>query len=390
MKPIIGILALVNILFAAVPASAGQSAVTTQGHGGWPNISLVLKAKGLDKITHIANAGDKSGRLFITEQCGRIWIAKNGSLLPTPFLDISKRVSCGGERGLLSVVFPPGYAKKNYFYVNYTDRSGDTVVARYRIAANLDMANPASEEVVLFIEQPFSNHNGGQLAFGPDGFLYIGMGDGGSAGDPFGNGQKPGTLLGKMLRIDVESGASPYAIPPDNPFVNRKGYRPEIWATGLRNPWRFSFDRPAGDLFIADVGQNRYEEVDFQSGSSKGGENYGWNIMEGNHCYKSKKCDATGLVPPVVEYDHSRGCSVTGGMVYRSKRFPALQGIYLYGDYCSGRIWGLRRSGSGWEHKQLIDSKLAISTFGEDEDGNLYVADHEEGGVYKIEAGSKP
>jgi glucose/arabinose dehydrogenase len=390
MKPIIGILVLINVLVAASPAIAGQGAGTAQGHGSWPNISLALKVKGMDKITHIANAGDNSGRLFVVEQRGRIIIIKGNAPQKTPFLNIADRVSCCGERGLLSVVFPYDYADKRYVYVDYTDRSGDTVVSRFHLTADPDRADPRSEEIILTVKQPFSNHNGGQLAFGPDGFLYIGLGDGGSAGDPYNNGQNPGSLLGKILRIDTETGIRPYAIPPGNPFANRKGHRPEIWAMGLRNPWRFSFDRLAGDLFIADVGQNRYEEVDFQPKSSAGGENYGWNIMEGNHCYKSKKCDSAGLVPPVAEYDHSRGCSITGGMVYRGKQFPALLGIYLYGDYCSGRIWGLRRSGSGWEHEQLIDSKLAISTFGEDENGGLYVADYDKGSVLKIEAGSKP
>lgn len=283
------------------------------------------------------------------------------------------------------MAFPPEYAQKRYFYVNYTDRDGDTVIARYRLSKYPDTADPASEEVLLKIEQPFSNHNGGMLLFGPDGFLYIGMGDGGAAGDPFNNSQKPGSLLGKMLRIDVESGARPYAIPPDNPFVKTAGYRAEIWATGLRNPWRYAFDFATGGLYIADVGQNKYEEINFQPASSKGGENYGWSIMEGMHCYRSKRCDKKDLTMPVAEYNHSRGCSVTGGLVYRGRKAPALKGAYIYGDYCSGRIWALRQNKDAWENELIAETGFAISTFGEDETGEMYVADHRTGEVYILE-----
>jgi glucose/arabinose dehydrogenase len=269
--------------------------------------------------------------------------------------------------------------------VNYTDRAGDTKVARYRVTKDADRADPASEEIVLAVQQPYANHNGGQLAFGPDGYLYIGMGDGGSANDPYGNGQKMSTLLGKLLRIDVESGVRPYAVPPSNPFVGKKEVRPEIWASGLRNPWRFSFDRATGDLFIADVGQNRFEEVNVQPASSKGGENYGWNVLEGSHCLRSKTCDTAGLVPPAAEYDHGRGCSVTGGMVYRGKVLPHFQGNYVYGDYCSGRIWGMREEDGRWNPAELADTRLSISTFGEDEAGEVYVADHSNGGIYRLE-----
>jgi glucose/arabinose dehydrogenase len=318
------------------------------------------------------------------EQEGRILIVKNGALLKVPFLDIRDRVGCCGERGLLSMAFPPRYAQKQHFYVNYTDRSGDTVVARYRTTKDPDRADAGSQEVVLIVKQPFANHNGGQLAFGPDGYLYIGMGDGGAANDPFGNGQKPDTLLGKLLRIDVESGARPYMVPSSNPFVGREGVLPEIWASGLRNPWRFSFDRHTGNLFVADVGQNKYEEVNFRSSSSKGGENYGWNVMEGMHCFRSKTCDSSGLVLPVVDYNHKAGCSVTGGMVYRGTAIPSLDGTYLYADYCSGRIWGLRKSNGHWISTELADTELSISTFGEDEAGEIYVADHDSGSIYQI------
>jgi len=298
-------------------------------------------------------------------------------------------VACCGEQGLLSVAFPPGFPAKQHFYVNYTRiADGATVVARYRVSAgDTNTADPASEEVLLTIPQPFSNHNGGQLAFGPDGYLYIGMGDGGSGGDPLNNGQTPGVLPGKLLRIDVESSVVPYGIPGTNPFLGMAGYREEIWALGLRNPWRFSFDRLTGDLYIADVGQGAVEEVDVQPAGSPGGQNYGWNIMEGGGCYNSATCNTTGLTLPVATYDHSQGCSVTGGMVYRGPAFPGLQGIYFYGDYCSGRIWGLRKNGAGWETTVLRDpgnTPMNITTFGEDEAGNVYVVNYANGDLLKI------
>ncbi|HAS55184.1 MAG: glucose dehydrogenase [Nitrospirae bacterium GWC2_57_13] len=376
--------ALFTITILLLSASASGAAEPAES-APWPKVTITPLVQGLDKPTHITHAGDGGGRIFVTEQRGRIMILRDNSLLPTVFLDIRDRVGCCGERGLLSVAFPPAYASKKHFYVNYTDRSGDTVVARYRVAGHPDTADPASEEVLLTIGQPYANHNGGQLAFGPDGFLYIGMGDGGSGGDPQNNGQKAGTLLGKILRIDVESGTSPYRLPPGNPFVNKKGFRPEIWALGLRNPWRFAFDRQTGDLFIADVGQNQYEEINVQPAGSRGGENYGWRIMEGSHCFRAKTCKKQGLVPPVAEYDHSKGCSVTGGAVYRGTNHPRLRGIYFYGDYCSGRVWGLRRTGGVWESKELLETGYAISTFGEDEDGAVYAADHGKGGIGRLE-----
>ncbi len=379
----IGILGATSLLLAwgvTLPPVAAQRG------GNWPQISLTKLVGGLSQPVHITHASDGSGRLFIVEQSGRIRIVKNSVLLDTPFLNITGRVLCCGERGLLSVAFPPGYANKGYFYVNYTRKpDGDTVVARYRITTDPDVADPDSEETVLIVDQPYANHNGGQLAFGPDGYLYIGMGDGGSAGDPGNRAQNPGELLGKLLRIDVESGANPYAIPASNPYTRTTGYQGEIWALGLRNPWRFAFDRERGDLYIADVGQNRYEEVDYQPASSRGGENYGWRILEGSHCYNPPSgCVPPGrYVQPVAEYDHTQGCSVTGGMVYRGQIYPRMQGIYFYGDYCSGRIWGLKR-GVTWQTVLLLDSPYALSTFGEDEAGNLYVADHAGGGIYRL------
>jgi len=315
-------------------------------------------------------------------------------VLPSPFLDISAKLVCCGEQGLLSVVFPPGFASKGYFYVNYTGIPvapavvAPTVVARYRVSAgNANVADPASEEVILTIPQPFANHNGGQLAFGPDNNLYIGMGDGGSGGDPLNNGQTPGTLLGKLLRIDVESGVQPYKIPPGNPFLLSAGYLPEIWALGLRNPWRFSFDRGTGDLYIGDVGQGNFEEIDFRPAGDPGGRNYGWNIMEGDSCYPpgTVGCNRTGLTLPVFVYDHALGCSVTGGHVYRGAAFPSLRGVYLFGDFCSGRIWGIRKNGAAWDNALLADNTtLTITTFGEDESGNVYVVNYANGDLLKI------
>jgi glucose/arabinose dehydrogenase len=373
-----GIVALLSMLFFSALSPAAEP----------PRLSVApgLKIAVVKKPTHIANANDDSGRIFITEQEGRILIVQDGTLQADPFLDIRDRVGCCGERGLLSVVFPPGFREKRHFYVDYTDRNGDTVVARFQLSAKAERADRASEEVVLTVKQPYANHNGGQLAFGPDGYLYIGMGDGGSGGDPQGNGQRLDTLLGKLLRIDVESGARTYAVPHTNPFLGRSGARPEIWAYGLRNPWRFSFDRKNGELAIADVGQNDYEEVNIIPASSKGGENYGWNTMEGLHCFRRRTCDSAGLVLPVAEYDHRQGCSVTGGMVYRGTAYPGLAGTYFYGDFCSGRIWGLRKQGERWNAVKVADTGLSISTFGEDEAGELYVADYRSGGIFRLEA----
>lgn len=346
---------------------------------------LTLIAAGLQKPTSLTHAGDGSGRLFITEQVGRVRIVANGQLLPQPFLDIVSLVgSRSSEQGLLSVAFHPQYARNGYFFVNYTDTNGDTVIARYRVSADPERADPASRTVLLTIDQPYANHNGGQLQFGPDGYLYVGMGDGGSAGDPHNNGQRLDTLLGKMLRLDVDS-VSPYGIPPDNPFRARPDARPEIWAFGLRNPWRFSFDRATGDLYIADVGQNAYEEVDFQPAHSRGGENYGWNLMEGNHPYRGSP--RPDLTPPVAEYSHAEGgCSVTGGYVYRGTRLPGLNGFYIFGDYCSGLTWTLRQSATDvWERRLFLRTNLRISSFGEDEGGELYIVDHA-GAIYRLEA----
>jgi uncharacterized protein (TIGR03437 family) len=355
-----------------------------------PAVSLELVASGLNGPLDIQNAGDGSGRLFLAEQRGVIRVLEDGALDPVPFLDIRTKVSAGGERGLLGLAFPPDFGRKQHFYVNYTRAAdGATVVARYRVSGNPGVADPASETVILLLNQPFSNHNGGGLVFGPDGFLYIGTGDGGSAFDPLNNAQNRQSLLGKMLRIDVEGGAVPYGVPPDNPFVHDPTYRPEIWALGLRNPWRYSFDRASGDLWIADVGQGRVEEINLQP-SGGGGENYGWRRMEGTLCVE-EGCDTAGLTLPVHEYTHSAGeCAVTGGFVYRGERSPALRGTYIYSDYCSGRIWALRREGGEWVNRLLLSSGRSVSSFGEDEAGEIYLAAINSGEILRIDGPPNP
>lgn len=318
---------------------------------------------GLERPVDIQYAGDE--RLFIIEKVGRIRILQGGQLVDFPYLNISDRVgSRSNEQGLLGLAFHPHYAENGLFFVNYTDKGGDTVIARYRVTADPNIANPASEVVLLRANQPFGNHNGGPLAFGPDGYLYAGLGDGGSAGDPFGNGQKLDTFLGKILRLDVDS-AEPYAIPADNPFGS------EMWAYGLRNPWRISFDSLTGDLYIGDVGQGEWEEIDFVPTGTSGGMNFGWNLLEGTHPYGGSQ--QNGLVPPIAEYSHQQGCSVTGGYVYRGA-MPEWNGIYLYGDYCTGTVWGLIRSGEGWQEQALFGAMGSITSFGQDEFGEVYIA----------------
>ncbi len=357
-------------------------------------LKLALRpvTSGLRNPLYVTHAGDGSGRLFVVERPGVIRVIVDGSLAEAPFLDLRDRVgSSGSEQGLLGLAFAPDYSRSGHFFVNYTDRRGDTVVSRFTVFANPDVADPRSEFLVLKLPQPAANHNGGMLLFGPDGYLWIGTGDGGAANDRFGNGQNPDTLLGKMLRLDVTTNRSvPYLVPGDNPWVNAdwngRSVRDEIWAVGLRNPWRYSFDRATGDLWIADVGQNLYEEVHYVPAGAAGGLNFGWPIMEGTHCFpQTADCQRAGLEIPVAEYAHGAGdCSVTGGYVYRGTQFPALVGVYLYGDYCSGRIWGLAREGDGWRSVLLLETGLNISSFGEDEAGELYVTDLRRGGVYRI------
>jgi glucose/arabinose dehydrogenase len=305
-------------------------------------------------------------------------------------LNIDPLVGSGeSEQGLLSVAFHPNYGENGRFFVYYTDTDGDTVVARYQVSDDdPNQANPDSALVLLTQSQPYGNHNGGLLKFGPDGYLYIGLGDGGYANDPLLAGQDTATLLGKLLRLDVDFNESGYAIPANNPFVNDEAARNEIWAYGLRNPWRFSFDRLTGDLYIADVGQNIWEEVHFQPANSPGGENYGWNIMEGAHCFQAESCDETGLEQPIVEHQHGTGdCSITGGYVYRGQQFLSLYGNYFYGDYCSGNMWSLLRQPDGtWVNNQVFGLRgLFISSFGVDVNGELYLLSYGDGVVYQIQ-----
>lgn len=341
-------------------------------------------ATGLKMPTSITYAPDGSGRLFVTLQAGTVVIL-NGNPAPATFLDISSLVLCCGERGLLGLAFHPNYAVNGIFFVYYSDVNGNSTVARYHVSANPDVANPASAQVILNVQQPpYPNHKGGQLRFGPDGYLYIGLGDGGSGGDPGNRAQDLTTLLGKILRINVD-GQSTYSIPANNPFVANPSVRPEIWAYGLRNPWRFSFDRLTGDLLIADVGQDKWEEVDVQPASSTGGENYGWRLMEGKYCYNpAVNCNPGGLVMPVFEYNHAAGCAIIGGYAYRGSNIPALAGSYLYGDFCSGQIWGATQTGGVWQSTQLLASPYSITTFGEDQNGELYFADFSGQGIFKI------
>jgi glucose/arabinose dehydrogenase len=327
----------------------------------------------------IVNAGDGSGRLFVVAQAGQVWIVEDGRRNERPFLDIADQITTGGERGLLGLAFHPDFPDDPHFYVDYTDEQGNTVVSRWTVSSNPDVADAGSERVLLHVDQPFPNHNGGALQFGPDGYLYISLGDGGSGGDPQGNGQSLDTLLAKILRIDVDqpSGDRAYGIPPDNPFVDRSGARPEIWLTGLRNPWRMSFDRATGDFWIGDVGQGEYEEIDAVRAGSKGGQNFGWNTTEGFHCFRSSDCDEDGLTPPVTEYSHDGGnCSVTGGYVYRGEDHPELVGGYFFGDYCSGRMWAIDATENEVrESTVVLESGRSISSFGEDEAGELYLTD---------------
>ena len=356
-------------------------------------IALQLVTDGLADPIGITSAGDGSGRLFVNERTGGVRVIEaDGSLRPTPFVDLSDRVLAGGERGLLGLAFHPGFARNGRLFVHYS-RGGDgaTVVSELHAAADLQSADPASERVILSVSQPYANHNGGQLAFGPDGYLYLGLGDGGGGGDPLENAQNPRVVLGKILRLDVDGsrdGKRGYALPADNAYGPRGPHpgdgAPEVWALGLRNPWRFSFDRLTGDLYIGDVGQGQWEEIDRQPAGAEAGANYGWNQTEGFHCFLFD-CNRDAFVDPIAEYPHEGGsCSVTGGYVYRGTAQPALAGAYLFGDYCSGVIYTLHPDSGRLDPRLVLRSDLAISSFGEGEDGEIYVADISGGGIYHV------
>jgi glucose/arabinose dehydrogenase len=373
---LVSLLAATTVL-ASPPRAPDAAQARQQG-----TYQLLPVVDGLNRPLFLTHAWDGSGRLFIVEQSGAIRVIENDTLLAEPFLDLSDRISPEAltadytERGLLGLAFHPNYVENDTFFVNYTAVDGSTVLASYRVSDDdPNRADPASGTQIFTLAQPYANHNGGHLAFGPDGYLYMGLGDGGSGGDPQGNAQNLETLLGTIIRLDVDS-LTGYTIPPDNPFVNHAAARPEIWAWGLRNPWRFSFDRQTGDLVIADVGQNVWEEVNFQPASSSGGENYGWNAYEGSHVYSGQN-PASEVVMPVIEYSHEAGCSVTGGYVYRGAALPDLQGLYVFGDWCSGTIWAAMPSGqTAWPYVVSYNSGYQINSFGEDEDGDLYLLDN--------------
>ena len=349
-------------------------------------LALQEAASGLNNPVYLTSpSGD--ARLFVVEQPGRIRIVENGQLLPAPFLDISSRVSTGGERGMFSVAFHPQYTANGFFYVYFTGPSGELRIERFTVSSNANQANASSAKVILTVLHPRPNHNGGLAMFGPDGMLYLGLGDGGGGGDPDLNGQNQTTLLGKILRIDVSTG-DPYSIPPGNPFFGRSDARQEIWAIGLRNPWRFAFDREAGTLYVADVGQGAREEVNVVT-ATRAGVNYGWNILEGSECFVSPGCATQGLELPVLEYGHENGqCSITGGFVYRGAAMPELAGTYFYADYCAGWVKSFKYDGSASDKREWnLGAIGSITSFGEDSAHELYLTSSN-GRVYKFVRGS--
>lgn len=342
---------------------------------------------GLGLVTNIVAPDDGSKRLFVTDQTGVIRVIRDGKVAGAPALDVRSKVgSAAAEQGLLGLAFPPGFASKQRAYIYFTDTAGTSRVYRIKMSASdPDAFDSSSMQLLLSIAQPFVNHNGGQLAFGPDGYLYLGFGDGGAAGDPGNRAQDLGVLLGKILRIDVESSpdSATYGIPPGNPFVGRSGARPEIWEYGLRNPWRFSFDPDTDDLWIGDVGQDEYEEIDYVPAGDAPGLNFGWPMYEGDHLYNATS-KGTGVVWPVAEYSHPTGYSVTGGYVYRGSAYPQAQGLYVFADYVTGRIWSLRRSGSTWTMRLVARTTWGISTFGVDGAGELWAADRDTGTIHRL------
>ena len=379
---------VVSLILMIIGCGGNGSLTTTPPPpAGTPSIAVSPFVSGFSNPVDFQTPDDGSGRIFIVQQTGTIRIVSGGALLPTPFLDISARVNFdSAEQGLLGLAFHPSYSQNRRFYLNYDRLSGSqmqTVIAEYQLTADPNVADIASERILLTVDQPFANHKGGQMAFGSDGFLYIAFGDGGNGGDPLGNGQNRQTLLGKIARIDVDltSTGLQYAIPADNPFVGTSD-RGEIWAYGFRNPWRFSFETATGRLFVADVGQDKYEEVDLV----QKGLNYGWNIMEGLHCFNpATNCNMTGLTLPIAEYDHSEGVTVIGGYVYHGTAIQGLSGAYVFGDFSNGKIWELTESSGTWTRTLLLSSGHNMSAFGQDAAGELYVVDYG-GSVLKIVA----
>ncbi len=374
---------------AADLLAANLADISEPASGAPVKLELHREGGGFMSPVFLTEAPDDSGRVFVLEQEGRVRLLTPGALDHPTYLDLRPLIRSGGERGLLGLAFHPRFAKNGRLFVYFTNRGGDIVVAR--LTANppdTDRVDPATLKPVLLIDNPAPNHNGGMIAFGPDGYLYAGTGDGGGSGDPFENGQNTFSYLGKILRIDVNTnGNGPYKVPPDNPFIGLSTHRPEVWALGLRNPWRFSFDMKTGDLFIADVGQDHWEEIDHEAAGGPGGVNYGWSRMEGRHCFPPRKGKCDKYTQPVAEYGHALGCSVTGGYVYRGKTIGALDGVYLFGDFCSGAISGLwpeKRDPEAFRMRSLLETKLAISSFGQTRDGEVYVLDHRGGGVWRI------
>jgi glucose/arabinose dehydrogenase len=374
-----------------VPTTAAPSAAPSVAAG---SIRLDVVAAGLESPLDVTAADDGSGRLFVAEQVGRIRTVRDGALEATPFLDITDRIAAGGERGLLGIALHPDFPTDPRVFVDYTDLDGNTVVSAFTPTLDADVLDPGSEQILLQVEQPFPNHNGGAVAFGPDGMLYIALGDGGSAGDPQGNGQRLDTLLAKILRIDVDAPAGqtpPYGIPPDNPYADgANSARPETWLSGLRNPWRIRFDAPTGDLWIGDVGQGAWEEIDVAR-AGQGGLDLGWNVMEGFHCYEpSEGCDQDGLTLPVAEYGHGDGCAVVGGVVIHDPTMPSIDGRYLFSDNCSGNVWVLDAAGDARREPTIVlESGRSISAINQDGSGAVYATDLGSGELLRVaETGS--
>ena len=409
-----------TVLLVLFGLTSGFPAVQAQEEVVWPQLTLVSRYSGFDLPLNFAFVDDGTGRVFVGEHAGRIKVIKNGQVLPALFLDISAQVSCCWEVGMIGMAFPRNFAQKQYFYVYYTDKRNNSVISRFWVSPDdPDRADPNSEQILLFVAQNTGGHKGGQLAFGPDGNLYIGLGDGELVPLPNINmkAQDPTNLYGKILRINSEVGVTRperarsavpatdlvtrklflpmlamksvtrYSIPSDNPFAGVPGKRGEIWMMGLRNPHRFSFDRQTGDLYISDAGQNRFEEIDFKSAGSSGGQNYGWPYLEGNHCYSTPTCNTLPYVAPIAEYSHAdQQCAVTAGSVYRGPGNPRMQGVFFFADFCTGRVWGLKRVDGVWQTSPvLLDAGFLITGFAEDLQGNLYVVDWEGGRLYQVE-----